>query len=314
MGKGFWLIFQVGWILFLAAALPTGADGSAQQERAMSVEVSFRLAGGDHPLILLPVYVNGRGPYEFILDTGAGVSLLTPELARSLGLLLEGSAEGRGAGGAMRIDFTRIESLAVGPLHASDIKAGVTDDLHRIGAAIRAHVDGNLGYNYLKDFRFTLDYDRLRMTLTRPQNGTPPAASNAAVPFRIANPTKPLILVPVTINGRGPYQFILDTGASGCDVTSEVAASLGLHSTPAGSVTGAGGTIPVRRSRVDRFSVGNVAVQNLEVFVSDMYAPIAKIVGVQLDGIVGYSFLRQFLVTIDYPATTVRFDPRPATR
>ena len=43
-----------------------------------SAKVKFRLAGGAQPLILLPVQVNGDGPFKFILDTGAGTSLLRP--------------------------------------------------------------------------------------------------------------------------------------------------------------------------------------------------------------------------------------------
>jgi len=50
-----------------------------------SSRVKFHLAGGAQPLILLPVSVNGQGPFEFILDTGAGTSLLSPELAQKIG-------------------------------------------------------------------------------------------------------------------------------------------------------------------------------------------------------------------------------------
>ena len=42
----------------------------------MFAETSFRLVGGENPLIIVPASVNDRGPYEFILDTGAGTSLL----------------------------------------------------------------------------------------------------------------------------------------------------------------------------------------------------------------------------------------------
>ena len=49
---------------------------------ASSAKAKFRLAGGAQPLILLPVEVNGQGPFEFILDTGAGTSLLSSELAK----------------------------------------------------------------------------------------------------------------------------------------------------------------------------------------------------------------------------------------
>ena len=49
-----------------------------------SSKLKFRLAGGAQPLIFLPVKVNDRGPFEFILDTGAGTSLLSTELAKQL--------------------------------------------------------------------------------------------------------------------------------------------------------------------------------------------------------------------------------------
>ena len=49
-----------------------------------SATVHFRLAGGAQPLILVPVEVNDHGPFEFILDTGAGTSLIATELAEKL--------------------------------------------------------------------------------------------------------------------------------------------------------------------------------------------------------------------------------------
>ena len=64
-----------------------------------SAKVKFRLAGGGQPLILLPVHVNKRGPFDFILDTGAGTSLLSSELAKQLDMKVIGSKEGQSAGG-----------------------------------------------------------------------------------------------------------------------------------------------------------------------------------------------------------------------
>jgi predicted aspartyl protease len=52
----------------------------------MSREVTFKLAGAHAPLILVPTFVNGQGPYDFVLDTGASATLLSPELAERLGL------------------------------------------------------------------------------------------------------------------------------------------------------------------------------------------------------------------------------------
>ena len=75
-----------------------------------SAKVKFRLAGGAQPLILLPIEVNGEGPFEFILDTGAGTSLLSSELGQKLGVKILGSKEGQSAGGAVSVSLARVSS------------------------------------------------------------------------------------------------------------------------------------------------------------------------------------------------------------
>jgi hypothetical protein len=48
--------------------------------------VTFRLAGSKQALILLPVFVDARGPYSFVLGTGAGSTVISNELADALAL------------------------------------------------------------------------------------------------------------------------------------------------------------------------------------------------------------------------------------
>ncbi|MGB8322898.1 MAG: hypothetical protein WCE52_08050 [Candidatus Acidiferrum sp.] len=38
--------------------------------------VTFRLAGSKQALILVPVFVDGRGPYSFVVDTGATTTVV----------------------------------------------------------------------------------------------------------------------------------------------------------------------------------------------------------------------------------------------
>ena len=78
-----------------------------------SAKVKFRLAGGAQPLILLPVHVNNRGPFDFILDTGSGTSLLASELAKQLEVKVIGSKEGQSAGGNVSVSLAKVDSLAV---------------------------------------------------------------------------------------------------------------------------------------------------------------------------------------------------------
>ena len=79
-----------------------------------SATVRFRLAGGAQPLILVPVEVNDHGPFDFILDTGAGTSLLSLELASKLNVTVLGSKQGQSAGGAVSVSLAKVESFAVG--------------------------------------------------------------------------------------------------------------------------------------------------------------------------------------------------------
>jgi hypothetical protein len=65
----------------------------------MTTKVSFRLAGRTQPLILVPVSVNGSEAREFILDSGAGMTLLTPGMAAQAGVRATGTKEGTGAAG-----------------------------------------------------------------------------------------------------------------------------------------------------------------------------------------------------------------------
>src|SRR5204862_4027775 len=198
-----------------------------------STKVKFRLAGGVQPLILLPVEVNGEGPFEFILDTGAGTSLISSELGQKLNLKILGSSDGQGAGGAVSVSLAKLSSLVVASMKLDDVDVGVVD-LSQIGKAVGAKIDGDLGYNFLKHFRITLDYRQNEIRFDDPKRFEPVGRSAAVteVSMRLASPAKPLLLVDVQANGRGPFQFAIDTGTSTTAITPELAKELGVTSSP----------------------------------------------------------------------------------
>ena len=49
------------------------------------------------------------------------------------------------------------------------------------------------------------------------------------------------------------------------------------------------------------FQVGGARVDNMTVVVADFFSMLSNAVGARLDGIVGYNFLGQYKVVIDYP-------------
>lgn len=272
----------------------------------MQDEVSFRLAGGAQPLILIPVRVGGAGTFEFILDTGAGTTLITPELARQLGVAETDHKEGVGAGGRVRVALGKVESLEVGAARVESLEVAITDELHRIGLAVGAQIDGDVGYNFLKNFRVTIDYARYMLRLDQtaegaPESGSAAEAARARLKFRIAHPAKPLVLVGALVNGAGPFQFALDTGTSTTLISGELAQGFSLKSTSVPGMTGAGGSVQASVGMLESLAIENAALRDVQVMVSDVLTMLGQAIGARLDGIIGYNYLKEFKVGIDYP-------------
>jgi predicted aspartyl protease len=123
----------------------------------MPVEITLKLGGPSKPIVLVPTMVNAKGPYQFALDTGAGQTVVSPELAQDLGLDLGEKKEGLGAGGKVSVSLSKVDSIAVGTAKVGTVPVVVTD-LSALRSALGDKLDGILGYNYLKSFKVTIDY------------------------------------------------------------------------------------------------------------------------------------------------------------
>lgn len=115
-----------------------------------------------------------------------------------------------------------------------------------------------------------------------------------------------LILVPVTINGHGPYKFALDTGASISIMSDKIATSLGLPTAGQGqSVAGVGGTEVAVPISVSHWAVGKVTLPSAIITRGKLPAS-SKDNGLQ--GLLGSDVLSKFgQITIDYSSTSVTF-------
>lgn len=91
-----------------AGCLQLQEGGPAEVEapaEAGQGEVPFRLAGATGAAIVVEVEVNGQGPYDLVLDTGATFTCLDEALARELELpeaRVRGMGAGLGGSGRMR--------------------------------------------------------------------------------------------------------------------------------------------------------------------------------------------------------------------
>lgn len=119
---------------------------------------SFELAGTGDAALVVPIHINGQGPHQFVLDTGATMTCVNQALADSLDLPESAGRIGLGVGvgEAGRMQLVTIDSLRLGETKAFDLEACTLDLGQLEQAGLR--VDGLLGLNFLKSFRVTLDF------------------------------------------------------------------------------------------------------------------------------------------------------------
>ena len=131
-------------------------------------EVALRLAGPSGAALVVPVLINGEGPFDFVLDTGATITCVDQALADSLGLEPLSGAVGIGAGATQtgRLRLVEIDSLQVGAAAATGLP-GCTLDLSHV-QELGFDAAGLLGLNFLRSFRVTIDFDRSVVILQDP--------------------------------------------------------------------------------------------------------------------------------------------------
>lgn len=131
-------------------------------------EVAFELAGPNGAAMLVPVTINGQGPFNLVLDTGATFTCVDQKIVEQLKLPERGGQLGIGAGirGSGQVRLVSIESLQVGTAKASDLTACALDLQHM--KEIGVEIQGLLGLNFLKSFRVTIDFDRKILQLQKP--------------------------------------------------------------------------------------------------------------------------------------------------
>jgi len=124
------------------------------------------------------------------------------------------------------------------------------------------------------------------------------------IPLEIDNK---IILVRMQVNNSKPLKFIFDTGASITFLSSKRVTELGLKSSGQASGEATGGSITTSIIRGVSLKVPGAEVSNQIIAAMDF----PTIPGFEYDGIIGYHFINQFVVEIDYQKKVMNlYSPR----
>jgi Aspartyl protease len=116
------------------------------------------------------VFLNGHGPYRFLLDTGEQANEMEPDLARKLGIASAFQRELDTPAGESQVQGASVNEVELGPMRAIDQEFLITEreGLRHLSSDIR----GTLGQQFLAHFDYTLDLKNRRLDLGEPPAGT----------------------------------------------------------------------------------------------------------------------------------------------
>jgi hypothetical protein len=132
----------------------------------------------------------------------------------------------------------------------------------------------------------------------------------ASVPFQLVN--RHQIIVAVSVNHSGPYNFLLDTGTQMTMVDPTLAAKLHLATQGEAVVASVGTHASASFAQLDQIEAGSHAVANQKVLVYDLQNLQAT--GLDVQGVLGEDFLGQFDMLIDNGHSLLCLDESAAMR
>jgi tetratricopeptide (TPR) repeat protein len=280
---------------------------------------------------ILKLRINGSKEYmRFVLDTGSGMSVLSEDTARKLGIKAVargGLARAVGGGGRFEIVYGYINAIDIGEVRVTNVPVYIRHFFDET-----TPVDGYLGIAALSRLLTTIDYGTRRLTLARQRNPEveqPRVGDTPGKPVRAeALETQPGTNLSVRTTASGflsgeifidgikkPLNFIIDTGAT-VSVLSEKLAALdeaqAFIKPSRMRVFGAAGVADdVKMAVLPKILVGSYSRERVDAAVLDL-DPVNETAGFLQSGILGGNFLRFYRVVFDFNRGLVRLEPLEA--
>ena len=262
----------------------------------------FRLV---RDLIIIPLYINQKGPFNFVLDSGVGLMIITdPKLVDSININTRRTIQLYGAGNVINYEAFATSTLDIeipGGIVSKYVSAAIFKKDH-FGLSNYAGIPihGLLGYEFFVQLAVKLNFSDSTITAAKP--GTfKPFKKGVELPISIEE-RKPYIKTNILMPDGCPaeHKFIVDLGATHPlslynkdfhkeSVQKSIVANIGMGLT--GPITGV-------LSRISEINLGKYNFKNVITSFPDSNMHINYIV--PRDGNLGLGILKKFNVVIDY--------------
>lgn len=254
-------------------------------------------------LVVVKVSINNAGPYNFVLDTGVGLMIMTdPTLVDSIHIPNKRTIKVAGFG-----DGEAYEAFVTSPLNVN--VSGIVS--HNVSAAIfkkdhfglsqyaGINIHGLLGYEFFSKLAVKINFTDSLITVTKPEHMRR-FKKGSRLPITIEE-NKPYFETPITLsNGTQQLKkFIIDLGA-GHPVSLERVADKTLYSQQlidANLGIGLSGLISGYKGRVKEIQLGKYKIKNV---LASYPEDNGRVPTVPRDGNLGVEVLKRFTLVFNY--------------
>ena len=211
-----------------------------------------------------PVYINGRGPYKLVLDTGANRTAVIPSLAKKIGSPQNQNVlRVLGATGSAIVPSINVDSIEVGDLFLGDRQVAIVPDV--FGGA-----EGVLGADGLSDKRVHIDFKNDQITILR---STGPVRANGYTKIPVKLRQGHLLMFEVKLAGVRTHAM-LDTGAQSTIGNSSLRAALAKRRRQGVENIIIGVTLDAQKGETmlaPAVELGDLTLRGMQVTFGDMY-------------------------------------------
>ncbi|MFH1336812.1 MAG: aspartyl protease family protein [Candidatus Zixiibacteriota bacterium] len=270
----------------------------ANGNRAENIPFEFI---GNH--LYIPVTVSEKERL-WVLDTGAGMTVLNKTFAEELGLELEGELKGKGAGGTVTASLTTIPPYSVKGIQFKEQKVAVID-MSELIRRLGLDVVGVLGFDFLSRFVTKVDFAKELVSFYEPEKFEYTGEGHV-LGMHIYNS---LFSVKATLDGNhaGSWTFDLGAGTSFLDGRYALREGYTRKDGIMHLAHGAGNEFQVKDIRCDSMQFAGFTVYQPEI--SFAYGGTDSNFTADQIGVLGNSLFRNFVLYCNYAGERLFVEP-----
>ena len=297
-------------ILFAGNALAQKFEFSGKRKRE---NLTFRMIKNQ---MVIQLHINGKGPFNFILDTGVGLVLITdPKLIDTVSLqnLRSIYITGFGEGEIISAFIAPSVDLQIGNTIAKDIPVAILEkDIFELSNYVGMPIPGLIGYEFFQSFVVKLNFSTSTITVFQPEKAYIPR-KGSRIPLSIEE-RKPYINTTIQLNSgkKLPVKLIIDTGA-GHPVSLETidGVPIELPDERIRGNLGVGLTGPIDGyiGRISSLHLGKYTLNNVIAAFPDYEDAASRVFSINRNGNMGLEIIKRFNVVFDYNRASIYLKP-----